>query len=168
MSRWRLTRPHYLWVPGSEWEYKETSRETGRQARKVFPVPQLLNPEDPADCNYPGELIVCHEGKGNKRDYIFTGPPTPDMEPLDEEAEKLSEEASKHWRHPIDSLPGDFTQSILNDFQRQIDALQMKAPMPTPTNGTVDKKDFDELKALVATLVKENATLKAAAQPKRA
>ena len=34
MARWRLTDAHYLAVEGTEWEYKEQNRETGRQAPK--------------------------------------------------------------------------------------------------------------------------------------
>ena len=78
MARWRLMNAHYLNVSGTEWEHKETDRSTGKQARKVFPVPMLLNPEDPADHNYPGEIIVAHEGKtAQRRDIIFVGQPSP-------------------------------------------------------------------------------------------
>jgi len=162
MARWRLVKPHYLWTPDNEWEYKETSRETGRQARKVFQVPRYLDPEDPGDCQSNGECVVCYEGKGQRKDHIFTGPPTPDMEPLDEEAEAITLEAKKHWRHPIDSLPGDFTQSILHDFQRQIDAIASGQSKPIVSAGNVEKKEFDELKLMVTQLMKENAALKAA------
>src|SRR5712664_1979266 len=75
MARWRLITGHYLnvLIDGSpaEWEYKETDRNTGKQARRIFPVPVLLDPNDPADHNHPGEIIVCHEGAGDRRDIIF-------------------------------------------------------------------------------------------------
>lgn len=121
MARWRLTASHYLNVPGTEWEQKEIDRTTGRQARKIYKVPRLLDPEEPSDLNYPGELIVAHEGKGAQpRDYIFIGPPTPDMEPLDDEAKAISANLAKTWKHPVDSLPGNYSQSMQQEFEKQI------------------------------------------------
>lgn len=106
MARWRLTAPHYLKVPGTEYEYKETDQTTGRQGRKVFQVPLWLHPDDPGSQNYPGEVIVTNkEDRAFPRDYLFVGPPTPDMEPLDDEAEKLSDSMRERWTHPIESLP---------------------------------------------------------------
>lgn len=103
MARWRLTAAHYLKVPGTEWEYKEVDMTSGRQARKVFPVPLHLDPNNPSDCNYPGDIIV-KQGKGEPRDIIFEGPPTPDMEPLDDEAEAISAKWREKWSHPIEDL----------------------------------------------------------------
>src|ERR1700722_1854222 len=94
--RWRLTNSHYLKVfalpdgTRCEWEHKETSRETGRSVRKLYPVPILLNPSDPADCNYPGEIIIAHavDGAHNlQQDIVFEGPPTQEMEPLNDAAQ---------------------------------------------------------------------------------
>src|SRR5689334_3691415 len=96
--RWRLTTPHYLNVPtlpdGTrvEWEHKETARESGRAIRKLYAVPMLLDPRDPADHNHPGDIIVCHDVEGARhdhKDYIFEGDPTPEMEPLNDEAEAI-------------------------------------------------------------------------------
>jgi len=119
MARWRLTSAHYLNVPGTEWEYKETDLNSGRQARRIFPVPMYLNPDWQQDHNYPGEIIV-KQGKGEPRDIIFEGPPTPDMEPLDEEAEAISAKHRPSWIHPIETL----------DAQGGIGA---GVPPPTPT-----------------------------------
>jgi hypothetical protein len=107
-----------------------------------------------------GDCIVCHEGKGQPRDHLFTGGPTMDMEPLDAEAEHLTNEMLKHCRHPIDSLPGDFTQSILNDFQRQIDSIAKNQPVPNPQNVAVTFQEFNDLKGQVAKLLEENAKLR--------
>lgn len=163
MARWRLLKPHYLWTTDNEWEYQETNRDTGRRAIKRFPVPRYFDPEEPGDWNVrgSGDCIVCHEGKGQNKDHIFTGPPTMDMEPLDGEAELLSAEVRKNYKHPIDTLPGDFTQSILNDFQRQIDAMALKQPPDKVSNVAVSFQEFNELKAMVEKLAKENAALRA-------
>jgi len=166
MARWRLLRPHYLWttrLDGSsdnEWAYEETSRDTGRRAVKRFNVPRYFDPESPGDCNRDGDCIVCHEGKGLPKDHIFVGAPTLDMEPLDSEADLMSEEVKRTCRHPIDSLPGDFTQSILNDFQRQIDALSKAQPVDKVSNVAVSFQEFNDLKGQVAKLLAENAKLK--------
>jgi|SRR5215831_2844328 len=166
--RWRLCAKHYLWVPDTFYLYEETSRETGKLARKQWPVPLYLDPDSPADQNYPGEIIVCHAGKGQKRDIIFKGPPTPDMEPLDDEAQALSDAERHKWVHPIESLPGDFSASLLSVFQQQIDELVRSGKAPAPAQNvsadTVSKKDFDELKASVALLIKENSMLKKQAE----
>lgn len=167
MARWRLTHSHYLNVPGTEWEYKETDRTTGRQARKVFPVPLLLNPEDPADCNYPGEIIVSYRANG--RDIVFVGPPTPDMEPLDEEAQAISDKERPKWQHPIDSLASQgYSQSLLDDFMRQMDDIQKgkraKAAAPVSTSG-IDPAAFAALQAQVQGLMEQNAMLQSKLEP---
>src|SRR5881392_1048059 len=95
MARWRLKDKHYLSVPGIEWEYQETDRETGRRARKIFTVPLYLDPEIQADWNYPEEGAIIVSTKfdpAHRRDIVFTGPPTPDMEPVDDEAEAITQE----------------------------------------------------------------------------
>lgn len=173
MARWRLRNAHYLNVERDvngqeiEWEYKETNRETGRQQRKVFPVPLHLNPEDPADWNYPqDQVIIVAQGKGAMpKDIIFIGPPTPEMEPLDEEAEKISEAESHKWKHPIDALPGQgFSQSLLEDLQKQLAAAMAGAAArpaaPVPLNG-VDPEAFAKLQEQVAQLAEQNAQLQA-------
>lgn len=112
MARWRLMSAHYLNVPGTEYEHREVSRETGKQAVKRYPVPLFLNPNDPADCNYPGEIIVADKANRlHPKDLVFVGPPTPEMEPLDEEAEKISAKHREKWdKHPIESLPTTMSQ----------------------------------------------------------
>ena len=50
--RWKLTEPHYLNVPETTWEQKETDRMTGKQVRKAYPVPLYLNPKEESDWNY--------------------------------------------------------------------------------------------------------------------
>lgn len=161
MARWRLTAAHYLNVPGTEYEYKETDRNTGKQARKVFLVPALLNPDDPSDCNYPGEIIVCVEGKGQGRDIVFTGPPTPDMEPLDDEAEAISASHRPAWQHPIDSLPvnGDYSAQLFAMLEKQMSAALKGKPAPNASAKGVDTEAFAKLQEQVASLIEQNAKL---------
>src|SRR3974390_1261846 len=130
MARWRLIAKHYLPVDDCMWEYKETDRQTGRLIRKQFPVPRYLNPDDPADWTLVtarnqsggsaiGEIIVCDDGTSQPGDLRFYGEPTPDMFPLDPEAEAITEQLRPKWKHPIDSIPGTYSQSLLDDLQRQ-------------------------------------------------
>ena len=80
MARWRLQGPHYLMTdPPAEWESKETDRNTGRQARKVYKVGRYLDPKDPSDCNYPelGEIIVCNGNNPQPTRYHLHRRPFP-------------------------------------------------------------------------------------------
>ena len=62
-------------------------------------------PKTPAIATATANVSSGHEGKGNPSDYVFEGDPYPDMDPLDEEAEVISESLQEKWRHPIDTLP---------------------------------------------------------------
>lgn len=153
MARWRLTAPHYLNVPGTTWEYKEVDRTTGRQRRTQFQVPALLDPNQPADCNYrngdEGEIIVCFVGKGEPKDIEFMGEPTPDMMPLDDEAKSISAKFAAKWKHPIESLPGSYADVLLNDLQSEVAEVQAK--------GKSQQIDgMSELLAGLATMMKQN------------
>lgn len=163
MARWRLVTGHYLNVlidgEQAQWEYKEVDRGTGKQGRKMFNVPMLMDPNDPADHNHPGEIIVCHEGKGDRKDTIFLGEPTPDMEPLDAEAEAISEKLQDKWQHPIESLP-----TTMSDGESAFMAKMMEAfgnqPTPQLNNTSVPIEQFNELKSLVEDLKAQLATAK--------
>lgn len=170
MARWRLQSAHYLNVQGSdgvpvEWEYTEQSRLTGKQVRKRFQVPQFLDPKDPSDHNYPGEIIVCWEDKGAPQDITFFGAPTPEMEPLDAEAEAITLEESKKWVHPIDSLPGQgemYSQSLIKEFERAIDSLTKRLDgqaVPNVPTGTIPPDAFAQLQVQVAELAEMNRAL---------
>lgn len=145
-------------VAGTQWEYKEQDRGTGRAARKMYNVPQLLDPKDPADCNYPGEIIVCSEyDRAFPRDIIFLGEPTPEMEALDEAAETISASLRHKWEHPIDTLPVNgamnsdeqaFMAKMMESFARSVGAQMQSAP----TNASISKEEFDALKAQLAAL----------------
>jgi hypothetical protein len=162
--RWRLVAPHYLNVStypdGTriEWEHKETNALNGRAVRKLFSVPLLLNPEDPGDFNYPGEIIVAQEAEGAHvppQDYVFTGAPTRDMEPLNAAAEAITEHHRARWTHPIDTLPVNggmneaemaFMKNMMATFAG---AAQAQQPVP---NTSVPREDYDALKDRLAKL----------------
>ncbi len=161
MARWRLITGHYINIltdgKPAEWEYKEVDRTTGKQARKIFPVPVLLDPNDPADHNYPGEIVVCWDGKGQRQDLIFTGDPTPDMEPMDEEAETISASLQERWAHPIDSLPSTMSDGESAFMERLMLAMGGQKPA---ANTSVSVEQYNELKALVEDLKAQLATSK--------
>ncbi len=166
MARWSLRNPHYLNIPGNEWMQEETDRETGRRNRKIYPVPQLLDPNNPQDQNYRelGQIIVCYEGKGEKRDIIFVGDPTPEMEPMDEEAEQISASYRQRWEHPIDTLPanGGMNEAESAFMKHMMDSFAKSAQ---PQNTSVPQADFDALKKQVEELIAQNAELKAQKAP---
>lgn len=123
MARWQLTEPHYLNVPGNKWELEIKNRTNGRSERKQFPVPLHLDPNIESDWNYvdklgnniiDGKIVVCWQDKGEEKDIIFFGPPTPGMLPLDDEARK---ESAKYSWTPTQGLD-DISQS--NSFNTQL------------------------------------------------
>jgi hypothetical protein len=152
MARWLLTQPHYLKVTDTFWEQTETDRVTGRQKKKKYPVPMHLDPRCAQDWNNKpgassghisrggnswdeGFITVCHEGKGESHDYVFTGDPTPDMEPIDEEAQAIS--ATFQWHDPTRFFqPGEGEMTFA---ERMILTMQdeMKAQAPAQ-NGALN------------------------------
>ena len=162
MARWRLREKHYLIIrtlpDGTDvvWEQKETSQQTGRSMRKLYPVPMFLDPDpnSPGDHNYPGQVIVCWEDKGQPADYVFEGEPTPDMEPLDDEAKKVSASLKDKWIHPIESLEGGFSATIMT----RLEALMAKVAIqpPAPANS-----DMAKLTQMVESMQEEIAQLRA-------
>jgi len=169
-ARWRLTNPHYINVEqlpdGTkvEWESKETSRENGRTIRKNFPVPMLLNPTEPGDCNYPGEIIVANgPNSAYSQDIIFHGSPTPEMEPLNEAAEVISASMRPKWDNPIESLPANGGMNTQEQafFSAMMKAFETQGPAPIGTHS-VPKADYDALKER---LEKLEAALVAKAAP---
>lgn len=167
MARWRLINAHYLNIldPDSgeptQWEYKEQDRLTGKMGRKIYNVPDLLDPKDPNKCNYPGEVIVCHLDKGERKDIVFFGDPTPEMEPLDEEAEQISVALQSKWAHPINDLPtqgasfNDDTMRMMAEFAKQIGAATQvqAAPQagPSAEEFAAMKAQLEEMRAILAT-----------------
>lgn len=171
MARWKLLEPHYLSVPGTEWEYKEQNRETGRQARKVYEVPLYLDPKEPMDWTDRTEelVIVCNKfDPAHPRDIVFTGPPTPNMEALDDDAKAISDKESSKWIHPIEALNMTYSESRLSEFEREIamaiaGRVDDKRTTPNLSLGGVSITDFERLQGQVAALMEQNASLQAAA-----
>jgi hypothetical protein len=110
MARWKLMMNHYLNVEnGLRWEQVELDRTTGKQARKQYPVPRFLDINDRGDWTNVisqdnGEIIVHDGGTHQPGDLRFYGQPTPDMSPLDHEAEVISKRYEKQWRTSADRM----------------------------------------------------------------
>jgi hypothetical protein len=153
MARYRLNGPHYLNVPGTEWEQIEVDLQTGAQARKRYAVPKYLDPSDPKLCNYPGEVIVTDKLSPTwPKDILFSGPPTLDMTPLDEEAEAAVAKVQKMGAHPIESLPANgqiFSDTLLEKLTRQIDELASRGPARADDRVSALERQIEELKALI-------------------
>src|SRR5262249_46558469 len=122
-----------------------------------------LEPKDPGDHNYPGEIIVSDGHNAQARDIIFLGEPTVDMEPVDDEAKKITGdlEASGRWKRPVEGQ--DFGESLIKNFMERLDRVSAQ---PVSTGG-IDPKDFTELQAQVKALMEQNAKLQAQITPIR-
>ena len=154
MARWRLVGPHYLNVEGSTWEYKEVDRTTGKQKRTLFPVPQLLDPDNPGDWNYvygkdSGEIIVADKAGDYPKDIIFAGEPTPDMVPLDDEAKAISAKMAPKWKHPIESLSGTYAEAMMKDLTAEVAEVRSK-------NGSAQVEGMTELLTAMTAMMKQN------------
>lgn len=145
--RYKLLKPHYLNVPGTEWEQIETplvNDRMGRKQRQVrhrYQVCLYLNPEDPEDYNYPGMIAVANEpSEAHPYDYIFIGGPTHDMEGLDDASRKA-----------VASLPPPAMGS---------ESLPSHGATPGATDTGVQKQ-LDELRSMVANLAGQLTVTKA-------
>lgn len=164
MARWRLTEAHYIFgrppdLDATEWEYKETDRINGRERRKRFKVPFFME----------AESIVCLEGRGQPTDTIFEGDPTPGMEPIDDEARKISAEHAHKWVHPIEALPGQgYSASLLGSLEKQLAEVASKLPntIPVASSG-VSREEFEALQRQLAELMVQNAELTARKSERR-
>ena len=150
MARFRLRIGHYLNIIDNysneqvEWIYEETDRTSGRTNRKKFYVPMLLDAET---------IVTTKADKAFPKDTVFFGDPTPDMEPLDEEAEALVESLKPKWTHPIDTLPVNggmneqekaFMAMMMESFAKQVGAAMPAQPQAV---AGVSMEEFNSLKA---------------------
>jgi len=160
MARFRLRCGHYLNIIDNysgepiEWVQEETDRTTGRTNRKKFTVPMLLDAET---------IITTKADRAFPQDTVFFGEPTPDMEPLDEEAEELVASLRDKWEHPIDSLPAQggmndqekaFMAQMMESFAKQIGAA---IPAQPQSVGSVSREEFEALQKQLADLLAEKA-----------
>lgn len=155
MARWRVIAPHYIhaeqWGQPTEWAREETNRESGRTFRKTMKVPMLVDPNDPSCCRRSdGLCVVARAGSEQPGDIIFEGPPTPDLEPLDDEAMAQSNAERHKWISPIDSLPlntgEELASQLIRAFESQIGVAAREAP--ASLKGA-PAGDIAELKALI-------------------
>lgn len=161
MARWFLRNAHYLNIldpdtnEPTKWEYSETDRTTGKARRKTYNVPQLLDPADPSMRNHGDDIVVCHEDKGEPKDIVFFGEPTPDMEPMDAEAEAITDSLKSKWAHPIETLPANggmnaneqaFMENMMKSF-----AAQIGASLNPPAISATDAR-FAAMEATIAEL----------------
>lgn len=168
MANWRLTSAHYLNVEGIEWDYAEQDQQTRRMKRVRFAVPLHLDPRDSSDwTDKANEWIVVSDGNAPMpRAIVFAGDPTPDMEPLDADAERIMAVWHKKWdgAHPIESLPGQgYSQSLLTKFQDEVNAklsaMGGQYPGADQYAKGVDPTAFEALQSQVAELAKQNSQL---------
>lgn len=171
MARWKLMTSHYLECRDTQWEYKEVDRNTGREKRKSIAVPRYLDINDPGDWTErwggqpvnrggqsdgaTGEIIVCHEGKGESTDITFYGDPTPDMAPLDDEARAISASFEGHWAYKPDVAEVNYSQSLIDRFEAEKAEVESK-PQQIEIPGLAD------LVAQMAAVQQQNAALIAA------
>lgn len=163
MARWRLRKEHYIFAKqfgeDTEYEYKEIDRITGRERHQRFKVPLYCDTGS----------IVCRPGfERDDRDIIYEGPPTPDMEPLDDAAKAETAKYQKSWVHPIEGLEGNFSSEVLlAHLNKQISNLVMSAApaLAAPATG-VSREEFDALQGQLAALLAQNAELMAKQKPK--
>jgi len=146
MARFRLRCGHYLNIIDNysgepiEWVHEETDRTSGRTNRKKFQVPMLLDAET---------IVTTKADKAFPTDTVFFGEPTPDMEPLDEEAEELVASLREKWEHPIDSLPaqGGMNQQEQAFMQTMMESFAKVLPQQPQAVAGVSVEEFNALKA---------------------
>lgn len=148
MARWELTDDHYIHghFPGEDataWQFSETNMETGRVARKLFTVPAWL-----------AKGTIVSQNERNSRVFEFLGPPTPEMLPLDDEAEAISAAERPKWTMPMEGFPsqgpGGFNNDILQRLTEALDNISRNQPIQSQTAipaGSVSRAEFELLQA---------------------
>lgn len=163
MARWKLTAKHYLhanqYGQPTEWQREEVNTQTGRTFRKSYKVPMLIDPEDPFCINrIVGYCVIATIGSAQPGDIeVFDFKPTPDMEPLDEEARAMSEAERPNWVNPIDGLSPqmgeDFAQQLLGALQQRANSMQANQSVPQP--GLQPNAEVAELKGVISAMQKQ-------------
>lgn len=163
MARWKLIAPHYLTVEGTSWEQIEVDQMTGKQIRKRYPVPMHLDHTDATLWNdniirnprgevLGGDIVVAYRDKEhNANDYLFTGDPTPDMFPLDDEAKEISAGYESVWKATPDEDVA-YGKRIVDRVQEEQAAMEAKA-------STVKIEGLPEILQQMTAMMEQNATL---------
>ena len=148
MARWRLTASHYLnTVKPTEYEVMEEDPENGGQMRTRLVVPRFFDVEDRTRLQgntvttRGRSYIVCWQGTGERGDIEFIGQPTPDMEPLDDEAAEVSASLREKWETAARSEAGIPNQNT-GDTSLAIQAEALRAAM---TPAPVQIEGLDQL-----------------------
>lgn len=172
MARWKLTEPHYLAVEGTKWEYSEVDRITGRPKRTQFPVPLHLDPNVDSDWTHrndawSGDIIVSNGNNPDPKDLIYTGPVTPGMLPLDDEAREITAKTAKDkWKPTADLSPEaqnqSYTNQLLSGFIDEMTNLRTTAVAAPAAEGMAEF-----MKAMTEMMAKQTEILAqlAAKQP---
>lgn len=161
MARWKVTAKHYLHAEQygqlTEWERQEINTDTGRLFRKTYKVPMLIDPDDMQCVNrHEGFCVVARKGTEKPGDIVFFGPPTPDMEPMDEAAQAETDAEKHKWINPIDSLAPEigqeFGKQLLEALNRQVD---LASAGKTVSLKSASADDIQSLKDIVTAQQKQ-------------
>lgn len=169
MARWRLTGPHYLNVPGTEWEYQELDTRTGRPKRQRFAVPMYLDPQQPPNWDKPNgsviELVVCHGTPTVAGDIEFVGEPTPDMVPLDDEAKAMSAKLEEtKWNVKADTLTGSYGEHLERTLEKQLEQ-QMALVKHVTSQQVAPVPGMNDLLTAIAGMMAQNQEILARLSP---
>lgn len=172
MAKWRLTSDHYLNVVCDEYgekidyEYSETDQQTNRVRRRSWDVPMLIGREKIVTNKQ--EDFDAFGGDTRERPVLFKGDPTPDMQPIDEEAKAISAKLQPKWRHAIESLPttynGDYSASLIAGFEKlltQAAAQQKPVELPNTPAPNISNERLDAMQKQIEQLMEMNMRLMA-------
>jgi hypothetical protein len=157
MARWKVTAKHYIYAEQygqpTEWERQETNQATGRLFRKSFKVPLYIDPDDRFCINQTeGFCVVARTGTEKPGDIVFFGPPTPDMEPMDEAAQAETDAEKHKWINPIEGLEPmigqEFGKQLLEMFERQLDSASTRGASVSLKSAS--NSEIDSLKEMLA------------------
>lgn len=163
MARWKLVASHYLNVEGTAWEQVEVDQMSGKQIRKRYPVPLQLEIGDPTLWNanivrnprgevLGGDIVVAYVDKAHEpNDYLFTGAPTPDMFPLDDEARAISAGLEDEWKMAPDEE--------LSYGRRLVDRVQEEQAAIEAKESTVKIEGLSDILQSMSAMMQQNAAL---------
>lgn len=153
MARWKLIGEQSAYLktnPPSIYTVRETDTVSGKTAQKVYEVPTEVS---------PGATLS--DGAGaHEEDIIFLGDPTPDMYPLDAEAQAITEEMQHRWGQQFLGLEGNYSDTIgrqIADLFIDIRSGMQPTPMSAQPNSEVAalQQQVAGLMSMVQSLLKE-------------